>query len=183
MRIIGGYNKGRKLKSLAGDVTRPTGDKIRGAIFDCLHDVSDCTVLDVFGGSGALALEAVSRGAAKAVIVEWDKQAACVIENNIALCGCGDKVTLRKESFQTALEKERTPFELIFLDPPYGKGLAYEAMEIIRERKLLAERGIVVVETGGKNRECNVPAGFRSVKEKHYGDVTILFYRLEKIEV
>lgn len=126
-----------------------------------------------------MALEALSRGAAEAVIVEEKRAAHQVIKTNLALCGVEERATLRLGDFRTFLAVAAHPFDLIFLDPPYGAGLAYEAMTVIARRQLLRREGIIVVETGGQDAELTAPTGFRCVKEKRYGDTIVLFYRLD----
>ena len=176
MRIIGGRNRGRKLKAPAGTDTRPTLDKVRGAVFNVLFDVTDCSVLDLFGGSGAMAFEAMSRGAAKAVIVEKNKAAFKVLNENKTALGYGEEADLRLSDYKTAL-RQGDCFDLIFLDPPYQRGMLEDALELIDKKKVLAPDGIIVAETAADHDFiCPVPA-FSLWKEKQYGITKIIFFK------
>ena len=176
MRIIGGQDKGRKLKAPAGLGTRPTLDKVRGAIFNSLFDVSGVLVLDMFGGSGAMGLEALSRGAAKAVIIEHNKAAFKIIEENKNNLPCGINAELRYSDFRTAFHRGDC-FDIIFLDPPYGTGLLEEALLFISENNLKTENGVIVAETGSAEMLALPPVGLEIVKEKQYGNTKILFLK------
>lgn len=179
LRIIAGENKGRSLKALKGLATRPTLDKVRGAVFNALYDVSGAKVLDLFGGSGAMALEALSRGAAHCVIVDSSKAAAQVIMDNTMALGYGDRVDLRCCDFRTALLPQEK-FDIIFLDPPYGQGLVGESLNLIIDKALLAKDGIVVAEVSAQEPECHEFPGFCLIKEKRYGAAKILYYRFDE---
>ncbi len=179
MRIIAGDAKGRRLKTLPGDLTRPTTDKVRGAIFSSLGSVEGMRVLDAFGGSGALGLEALSRGADFAMFVEQNRRAMAMIRGNIEILSFSQRAETVLSDFRKVELSHVEAFDVIFLDPPYGQGLVYEAMEQILAMGLLKKDGIVVVETGTKVPEVFTGAGFRRVKEKQYGDTQVNYYILE----
>ncbi|MEG1096411.1 MAG: 16S rRNA (guanine(966)-N(2))-methyltransferase RsmD [Clostridiales bacterium] len=179
MRIIGGEHKGRRLKTLGGDNTRPTLDKVREAVFNALYDVSDTRVLDLFGGSGAMALEALSRGANSAVIVDNNKAAINIIKENVKELGYEAKVDLRFSEFQRATLKNEK-FDLIFADPPYGEGLLTEAINMVAKLNLLSAHGMIVAETGGGNPEFPITPNLNLLKKKQYGTTKILYYRFDE---
>lgn len=150
MRIIAGEAKSRTLIAPKGDETRPTSDKIREALFSILQfDVPGARVLDLFGGTGALALEAVSRGAESAVICDISAEAAkCIQKNIIAVAGDSGKASFLKLDYRKALEKLSTEkFDLIFLDPPYRMTEAYTySIQHIFDSGMLAEGGQIIAE-------------------------------------
>ena len=176
MRIIGGSERGRNLKAPEGMHTRPTLDKVRGAIFNVLYGVTDLEVLDMFGGSGAMGFEALSRGAAKAVIIDKDRAAFRAMEANKKILNYGDRADLRFCDFKNAFRRDER-FDIIFLDPPYGKHPLEDALFLIDERKLLKEDGIIVCETG-TDIDLELPApGPEILKEKVYGKTRVLFMK------
>jgi len=149
MRIIAGELKGRRLKTRAGLLTRPTSDKVKGAIFSTLGEkVRDASVLDLFAGTGNLALEALSRGARAAVLVENNREAQAVIRENIEMTGVGHKAKLiSMDAFQYIQKNRSEIFDLIFLDPPYGGGFAQKAITLLKEKTCLTANGVIVAET------------------------------------
>ena len=177
LRIIGGSCRGAKLAALAGLTTRPTADKVRGAIFNILFDVADAEVLDLFGGSGAMGLEALSRGARRAVIVEKDDAAFATIEKNIASLSCGDGAEGRHADFRSALRPGER-FDIIFLDPPYRSGLLPQALAFIAEAGLLNDDGVVVAETAADQPFVPEATTWQTVKEKKYGKTKIYFLKM-----
>ena len=176
MRIIGGSVRGRKLTALPGDHTRPTLDKVRGAVFNVLFDVVDDVVLDLFGGSGAMALEALSRGAERAVIVENDAGAFGVIRENRERCSFEDRAELRFGDFRRVL-REGERFDLIFLDPPYKSGLLEEALKMIADMDLLKPGGVIVAETSVEEEPLLPAENMRIDKVKQYGKTKISFIK------
>ncbi|MGI5873882.1 MAG: 16S rRNA (guanine(966)-N(2))-methyltransferase RsmD [Bacillota bacterium] len=176
MRIIGGSDRGRKLSAPEGVHTRPTLDKVRGAIFNVLFDVSGSEVLDLFGGSGAMGFEALSRGAAKAVIVENDRAAFRVIEKNKDSLSYGDRADLRFADFRRALRGGER-FDIIFLDPPYRGALLEEALAMIEKENRLKEGGVIVAETDLDKETAWSSFSYRIVKEKRYGKTRIIFLK------
>lgn len=176
MRIIGGTDRGRKLNAPDGMHTRPTLDKVRGAIFNVLFDVSGLDVLDMFGGSGAMGFEALSRGAAKAVIIDCDRAAFRVMEQNMRYLSYDDRADLRFSDFHSAFCRDEC-FDIIFLDPPYGKGLLEDALVLIDKLRLKKEDGIIVAETGA-DLDFKLPdVGLEIIKEKKYGKTRVIFLK------
>lgn len=176
MRIIAGEAKGRQLKTLSGQLTRPTTDKVRGAMFNTLGPVDDFRVLDAFGGSGALGLEALSRGAAFVLFVEKNRRAMQIIRANIELLSYVQRSQTVLKDFCIIEPFFEEAFDLIFLDPPYGQGLVCKAIDMILEKGLLREGGIIVAETGAKAPEVFAGGGVSLCKEKRYGDTQVNYY-------
>lgn len=185
-RIIAGSAKGRRLAVPKGGHTRPTTDRTREALFSALvswFDAADAetarqldgiAVLDLFAGSGAVGLEAASRGAAPVVLVEQDRPTARLIQGNAASAGLSVQVrAARAEAF--AAEAGRR-FDLIFLDPPYD--VSTEAVEALLARLAdgaLAERGLIVVERSARDREPAWPEGFTDTWRRDYGETALFF--------
>lgn len=179
MRIIAGEFGGRRLKVPAGQDTRPTADRVREALFSMLTpDVPGARVLDLFAGSGALSLEAISRGADFAVMCEKDRRAWSVIDENVQALGVSAKIRVCKaDAMDTAgqLGQQGERFDLIFLDPPYHEGLLEEAMA--RVVPLLSHNGKLIAETaaGDMPKEAYGEATLQTSRK--YGDCRISVYR------
>lgn len=177
MRIISGSRRGRKLLSFDGDLIRPTTDRVKESIFNLIRDyVEDSSVLDLFGGSGALSLEALSRGAKSAVIVDYDKRSVDLIEKNIGITGFSENTRVIKSDASEYLEKTDEVFDIIFLDPPYNKGYVLPVLSVIFQRRILSEDGIAVLESDFKDEHGEVP-GFDILKQRKYGRTFITVYK------
>ena len=147
MRIIAGTCKGRTLKTPKWDGLRPTSDRLRETLFNILaHRIDDRRVLDVFAGTGAVGLEALSRGAKSAVFVEHDRRAAVLIAENAALCRVQDRCVIIRQAAEIALEglAHQDPFDVIVLDPPYDRPELNDLLS--RAATLLTLDGIMVLE-------------------------------------
>ncbi len=179
MRIIGGAFRGRRLASVGkGDAAaqlRPTADRVRESLFNVLgnaHDApqSGARVLDLFAGTGALGLEALSRGAAHVTFVESGRKALGLLDQNIALCRAeADCRVLRRDARRIGVV-DAAPFDLIFLDPPYGRGLGEQTLEAALRGGWLAPGALVVWEEGAA---LAPPAGLSQVDQRRYGDTVI----------
>ncbi len=177
MRIISGTAKGHPLK-VPKEVSRPTTDRVRESVFGVLMPVlGGARVLDLFAGSGALGIEALSRGASECVFVEKNRGACRVIEENLAKTGLEGMVVMREvESF---LRSETRKFDLIFADPPYATGLVDPAGDLVEFGgwgDLLEEGGYLILESEARG-ELLVPVGLELVQEKEYGRSRIGIYR------
>ena len=149
MRIIAGSRKGARIFAPKGLDTRPTGDRVREAAFNLTGPVDEAAVLDLFAGSGAMGLEALSRGAASAVFVESDREACRAIERNLAKLGLTGATVLCRDASQVLTAESRT-YDLVLCDPPYGfQGSARLAGYL---KRLLAPNGLLVYETGAKEQ-------------------------------
>ena len=185
MRIVGGQHRGRALTPVGdGDKAahlRPTSDRVRESIFNLLLNggygdlVTDARVLDLFAGTGALGLEALSRGASYVLFVETGEASRGLIRKNIDLLrAIGPTKLFRRDATALGPAKGK-PFDLVFLDPPYGKGLGEQALHSASEGGWLAENAIIVWE---ENAGQIAPSGFSLVDARQYGDtwVTLLRY-------
>lgn len=182
MRIISGKYAKRNLFTLKSQKTRPTSDKVKESLFNSLGQFfSGGEVLDLYGGSGALAIEAVSRGCHHAVIIDINYQAVVIIRKNIALTKEPNLFSVYKMSSKAALNKlaeEQQKFDLVFLDPPYAKQKIASDMAKMSDLALLHQGAIIVAETDDQT-DLEVVAGFEFIKEKHLGKTIIRFYRKE----
>jgi 16S rRNA (guanine966-N2)-methyltransferase len=177
MRVIAGQAKGHKLVAPAGSRVRPALDKIKGAIFNILYDVTDARVLDLFAGSGAVAIEALSRGASEAVFVEeWDKACAS-IRRNLEHCKLADRARIIMSTVDRAikiLSREKKLFDLIFVDPPYLKGLVAPTLAKLAASPLLAPGTLLIVEHHPKEPIGDIP-GLTLTDTRKYGQTLISF--------
>ena len=182
MRIVGGESRGRPLCAPAGDATRPTADRIRQSLFDRLGQRCDgLAVLDLYAGTGALALEALSRGATRAVLVEQARPALVAIEKNIATLGYSDRCRLVRDDVTralTSLAARGETFDLVFSDPPYALRAAQSTLDLLASHGLLAAGARVVLERDKREAAATPPAGVALVDERSYGDTSVdLFER------
>ena len=177
MRIIAGEMRGRKLKTVEGMQTRPTSDKVKGAIFNILGSkVLEARVLDLFAGTGNLALEALSRGSHDAVLVETSRDAHQVIRENIEQMGVSHKVKLlHLDAFQYISRYPDEVFDLIFLDPPYRGGLALKAISNLKEHACLAPDGVIIAETAKDEEIDGDIHPFEIRKTGEYGDTKVWY--------
>lgn len=169
MRVIAGKHKSKALESLEGRNTRPTMDKVKEGIFNSLQEVHGLG-LDLFAGSGALGIEALSRGMEKVIFVDQNFKAVKVIQANLNQLDLRDQSEVYKNNADRALKalnKREIQFDYIFLDPPYNKGLIDKALEQIAEFNLLKENGIIICEFS--NHEQINTIGFKVIKQYHYG--------------
>ncbi|MFT4086461.1 MAG: 16S rRNA (guanine(966)-N(2))-methyltransferase RsmD [Gordonia sp. (in: high G+C Gram-positive bacteria)] len=174
-RIIAGEFRGRRLATPA-DVTRPTSDRVREAVMSMLGaraDLAGMRVLDLYAGTGALGLEAVSRGAASAVLVEVDRKAATVARENVKVCGAGPRVRVVSRTVASFLATPGECFDLIFLDPPYAVSTAEVNDALAALLPLLSDDGWVVLERGSRSAEPVWPDGLEEIAVKDYGDTVV----------
>ena len=159
MRIIGGSMRGTKLFTLEGDNTRPTLDRVKEALFSKInYDLQDAIVLDLFAGSGALGLEALSRGAQKSFLCDKSRDAIKIINQNIEKTRTKDKIELLNCDYKNAIiefKNKNIKFDIVFLDPPYKTDFAEDAAKQIIEEELLNDEGIIVLETDDKEKVVN----------------------------
>ncbi len=181
MRIIAGTARSLPLKAVDGIDTRPTTDRIKETLFNIIApEVPDAVFLDLFAGSGAIGLEALSRGAKRAVFVDHSRKAVSVIRENIEFTGFDSQSKVLYMDFSAALKaltgQER--FDLVFLDPPYGKGLSAYALEALSELDLCGDDALVIVEEAiDFHPEELETDGFEIVREKKYKNNQHIFLR------
>ena len=154
MRIIGGKARGTKLYTLEGNNTRPTLDRVRESLFNIIQkEIPNCIFLDLFSGSGAVGLEAISRGAKKSILCDNNKKAIDIIKKNIEKTHFKNEVQLYNMSYENLLKNEiNEKIDIIYIDPPYKTSFAYKAISIILEKKLIGEESIIIVETDEEAR-------------------------------
>ncbi len=183
MRIIAGEFKGRRLAAVKGRI-RPTSDKVREAIFSILGPaVVGARVLDLFAGTGALSLEALSRGALDAVLVEEQAAALSVLQQNLDSLGIGDRVRVMPLPVSAALRKlaaQGTQFSLIFLDPPYGRGLALKTLESLQDSGLLQPDARIVAEHSHRETLPEQVGRLMLHQCRRYGDTQVAFYGIRE---
>jgi 16S rRNA (guanine(966)-N(2))-methyltransferase RsmD len=178
MRIVAGTARGRQLRAPRGDGTRPTSDKVRGAVFNLLGQFFEGgRVLDLYAGTGAMALEALSRGCERAVCVESDPAAAEIILRNAETCGFAGRLELRRERVERVLSRLPSgQFALAFIDPPYAHG---PELALAGLAPLLAPGGRVVAEHRQSQRPAERYGPLVLADQRAYGDTGISIYALE----
>jgi 16S rRNA (guanine966-N2)-methyltransferase len=178
MRVVGGELRGRTLRAVPGRSTRPTADRVRQSLFDVLGQRCDgLRVLDLYAGTGALSLEALSRGAAHATLVEQDAKAAQVIERNARELGCAERCTLLRDDVARALPRLGGPFDLVFSDPPYALRAARDTVDALARLGLIAPQGRVVLERDRREAPPALPEELELLDERRYGDTMVLIAR------
>jgi 16S rRNA (guanine966-N2)-methyltransferase len=183
VRIVGGRLRGRALAAPSGIATRPTSDRVREALFNILShgveafQIEGARVLDLFAGTGALGIEALSRGAAYCLFVEDNADARGVIRDNIEALGLtGASKLWRRDAAKLGRAAPMQPFQLLFADPPYGKGLGELALSAVAEGGWL-ESGAVCVLEEKTDAEIAIPSAFVSLEVRAYGDTSLHFLR------
>lgn len=186
MRIVGGSLKGRALKGPSSSTTRPTSDRLRESLFNVLaHAYGDpcdgARVLDLFAGTGALGIEALSRGARFALFVEDAAEARGLIRENVEALGLtGVTKIFRRDATRPGEMGPGEPYGLVFCDPPYGKGLAEAAIAGARAGGWLSPEALVVVEE--RSGAFTVPDGFRELERRRYDESELTFLELARPE-
>ena len=183
MRIIGGSARGRRLLTPKHSRIRPTADRVKESLFNILTvlkgNFDGQRVLDICAGTGNLGVEALSRGGAAAVFIDEDRDAADLITRNLSLAGFTGRGTLLRMEATAALkllEQSEAPFDIIFLDPPYGKGISARVMAHLSNSTLLTDSTTVVIETASGEE---LPSSFGALSEfdsRRYGDTALHFF-------
>lgn len=181
MRIIGGEKGGRRLSRLRAEGIRPLRDRVRAALFDTLGEVVvDAEVLDLFAGTGAVGLEALSRGARRAVFVDSSPQATRLVQENAKILGYQDKVEILCDEFHRALKSLETQgkrFDLVFIGAPYTSGLADQALKAPALSRILRPGAWVVVETFHKEDPGEAPPLVRQFS-RTYGETRLTYFQV-----
>ena len=184
LRIITGSAKGKKLLSLEGDATRPTSDRIKGAMFSSIQfDIENRVVLDLFAGTGQLGLEAMSRGAASVTFVDAQREAIELVKANARSTGFFEKCRYSVSDWRNFIRKAsgRDKYDLVFIDPPYAMQCCTEALGLLVERELLLPGALVVMESGDEDMSAALELdGFEVIKSTAYGKKTALNILLYK---
>lgn len=183
MRVISGTARGKKLNTLSGLNTRPTLDRVKEAVFSIIQfDLEDKYVLDLFSGSGALAIESLSRGAKYAVLCDNSYEAIKIIKQNIKETKFEDKSEIINKDYVETLKKlnkQNIKFDIIFLDPPYKSDFAIKAIKYIFDNDMVTEEGTIIFETDDKNKEQEILKykEMRICDIRKYGSVYVIFIR------
>lgn len=173
MRIIAGIRKGLKLKPPEGLDTRPTTDRVKESVFNIIQFYMPTgSVLDLFAGSGALGIEALSRRCTHCTFVEYDRKAADLVRHNLKLAAFEDSATVAFSDYLSFLDSCGGQFDIVFMDPPYNKGYIGPALDKISEKGLLESDGIIVIETE-KDGEAAEHPDFQVVRQATYGNTII----------
>lgn len=180
MRIIGGAAKGRRLSVPKGAAVRPTAGRVKESLFNILpRDLSGKQVLDLFAGTGNLSLEALSRGAAHALLVDASARSAAAIKENLRRSGFAPQSEVWVMPVARAvrtLSRRGASFDLIFLDPPYDRGMAGRSLALIANCRLLAEQGTAVIEHSAREGLQSSYGDLRLHDQRRYGDTRLSFY-------
>lgn len=178
MRVISGTARGRRLKELPGLDTRPTTDKVKESVFNIIQfDIEGRRVLDLFGGTGQMGIEALSRGAEHATFVDHAPAAAGIIRQNLEATGFTDAARVVQSDWRAFLSSCREKYHLIFLDPPYKGDMLENAMETIAAIDILAEHGIMICESPLDKELPDLAAPYEKGREYRYGKIKVTLYR------
>jgi 16S rRNA (guanine966-N2)-methyltransferase len=179
MRIVGGMHGGRVLRAPAGAATRPTSEKVRQAIFNILPDVDGAAVLDVFAGSGALGIEALSRGAVHATFFDSAKPALAAVKANLHDLGLDDHATVIAGDAVSLAARHAPgqPYRVVFIDPPYRSDLAVRAAQAL-PAATLANDAVIVIEHDRRNAPPDDLGSLVRTDQRRYGDTLVSFYRV-----
>jgi 16S rRNA (guanine966-N2)-methyltransferase len=181
LRIIEGSEKGKLVKAPPARDVRPTSNKTRQALFNVLRSkIQSSRFLDVCAGSGVIGLEAMSRGAAELTIIEENRQALSILNENIDRLGYKVKV-IRGDCLKTLLRLSSRSFDLIFADPPYKSELGEAIAQVVASAELLADDGWLVIEHYRKNQLPERLPGLILFDDRHYGQTTLSFYRRDNL--
>jgi 16S rRNA (guanine966-N2)-methyltransferase len=185
MRVVSGVLKGRSLKAVPGNSTRPTTDKVKEAIFNMIGPYfTGGFGLDLFAGSGGLGIEGLSRGLDKVIFVDLDRKAVQVINENVKSCGLEGKSEIYRNEASRALKaiiKRELSFDYIFLDPPYKKQQLVKLVEMIGSHSLLKKNGTIVCEHGSDIQLPESIGSFVQTRHEEYGIIGVSIYKYKHI--
>jgi len=182
MRVIAGSVRGHRLRGVRGRRVRPTADRVREGLFSMLQsrvDLDGARVLDLFSGTGALGIEALSRGAGETVFVEQGRAALPVLRANLEACGFGCRAEVRQQPVQRALrelEKAERDFDGVLLDPPYNRGLLASTLEVLAESALLRAGAWIVGEGHVDETPLHGYENLRLTRHRRYGKTCVVLY-------
>ncbi len=183
MRVISGQCKGKRLFSVRGLNLRPTSDRVREAIFDILQDqIEGRQVLDLFAGTGALGIEALSRGAGRAVFVEESAPSLTVLRKNIEECRMKDRAQVLAREVKSGikiLEAKGESFQIIFLDPPYGKEFVPKTLKALATSSIVSPDTLIVAEHAATDPAFSIPH-LERVDARKYGGTLVSFFRMQE---
>ena len=176
MRVIAGQAKGRKLRSVRG--IRPITDRVKAALFDTLGErVVGALFLDLFAGTGGVGIEALSRGARRAVFVERSRRAIEAIEENLRATGLADRAeVVREDVFKFLARKPAERFDIVYIAPPQYQGLWARTLQALDERDILAENGLAIAQIYPKEYQDLELKNLRLIEQRRYGSTMLCFY-------
>lgn len=180
MRIISGQARGTKLNTLEGKQTRPTLDRVKESVFNIIqNDLEGTIFLDLFSGSGAIGLEALSRGAEKAILCDKSREAIEIIKTNIEKTHFKEKVEIYNVDFEKCLKDIKNKVDLIYIDPPYQTDYIFKALQILEESKIIKEDTKIILETDDEERILKQieKLDFKVIDERKYGIAYIIFLK------
>ncbi|WP_418790107.1 16S rRNA (guanine(966)-N(2))-methyltransferase RsmD [Phosphitispora sp. TUW77] len=187
VRVITGSAKGRRLKSLKGMETRPTMDRTKESLFNIINErIFGSWFLDLYAGTGAIGIEALSRGADKAVFIENNPRAVKIIRDNLEqteLSGRSDIFCASVENAVVMLAKQKKLFDIIYMDPPYGMGIVQETIDLLCRHLLLQPGGLIITEGSKMDQLQEKTSCFTMFRQEKYGDTMLSFYRMESVEL
>ncbi|MCB7512782.1 MAG: 16S rRNA (guanine(966)-N(2))-methyltransferase RsmD [Clostridiales bacterium] len=177
MRVITGTARGRRLNELKGKETRPTTDRVKEGIFNIIQfDIEGRRVLDLFGGTGQLGIECLSRGAAHATFVDARTDAVKLIRENLAVTALANRATVLTADYATVLSGAVEKYDLVFLDPPYETKLLERSLELISQFDILREHGIIICESPQEKSLPDLSAPYGKYREYRYGKIKVTVY-------
>ncbi|NLV37257.1 MAG: 16S rRNA (guanine(966)-N(2))-methyltransferase RsmD [Clostridiaceae bacterium] len=182
LRVIAGSARGHKLKTLKGVETRPTSDKVKESVFNIIAaDIADSNVLDAFAGTGSLGIEALSRGAKKAVFMDKSAISCGIIRENLVHTNLRDQAEVYVTDYKSGIERlcrKGYKFSVVFLDPPYNKNFIQEALKLVAKNDIIDNGGIIVAEHSHYDDLPESCDRLKAVDTRKYGDTMITIYKL-----
>ena len=182
MRITGGYLKGQKITPPKSDQVRPTSDRVKESIFNIYRDWEGKSVLDLFGGTGNLGIEAYSRGAEKVIFVDNDISSIMVIRENLIKFDLYSRSKIYSMDFRAAIKKfgkEGITFDVIFVDPPFKRNFWEQSFTLILQQGILKEEGVIISEVP-TFKEINIPEGLKITTDRNYGQNRLIILKGER---
>ena len=181
MRVITGKARGVSLKTPSGMATRPTSDRVKEALFSIIQfDIANASVLDLFGGTGQLGIEALSRGAKRAVFVDQRQDACDLIRENLRRTNLAENAKVVKSDYLAYMQRCTEKFDIILLDPPYAEVFLENSLKMITEIDILQSGGIIATERPAEKELSFEFPGYNRSKDYKYGNTMITLYRKEK---
>lgn len=182
MKVISGIYKGRTIKGYDMDGTRPTMDRVKESLFATIQDeIKDSVVLDLFSGTGSLAIESLSQGAKTAYAIDKSKEAVKTINENIKTIGVNNCKVIMSDYTNAIMnfKEQQLKFDIVFLDPPYKTDYIEKSLNLIMENDILKDTGLIVCETDDLDKIIYPVKSLKEVKSKKYGDIRVVI--LEKV--
>lgn len=180
MRIIGGKARGTKLYTLEGPTTRPTLDRVRESVFNIIQNyIQDSIFLDLFSGSGAIGLEAVSRGAQKAILCDKSKEAVNIIKKNIEKTHLSEQIEVYNMDFQELIKRLKQHIDIIYIDPPYQTDYIQNALKMLQNNEFITHETTIILETDDERRilEQVKDLKYEIIDQRKYGIAHIIFLK------